>query len=57
MHHFVFEIDLEMKRSLGVAEEPKKYFLMDEADGLHHSLRVVHARAWEEHEQQPKTLS
>ena len=57
MHHFVFEIDLEMKRSLGVAEEPKKYFLMDEADGLHNSLRVVHARAWEEHEQQPKTLS
>jgi hypothetical protein len=40
MHHFVFEMDLEMKRALGVAEVPKKYFLMDEADGLHHSLRV-----------------
>ncbi len=40
MCHFVFEMDLEMKRSLGAAELQKKYFLMDEADGLHHSLRV-----------------
>jgi hypothetical protein len=29
MHHFVFEMDLEMKRTLGVAEAPKKYFLCD----------------------------
>jgi hypothetical protein len=40
MHHFVFEMDLEMNHSLGVAEVQKKYFLMDEANGLHHSLSV-----------------
>jgi hypothetical protein len=40
MSHFVFEMDLEMKRSPGVQEVYNKYFLMDEADGLHHGLRV-----------------
>lgn len=40
MSHFVFEMDLEMKRSPGVPEVPNKYFLMDEADGLHYGLRV-----------------
>lgn len=42
-YYFVFEADLDTKRSLGVAEVPDKYFLMDEADGLHHSLRVFKA--------------
>ncbi len=40
--YFVFEMDLDMKRSPGVEEAATKYFLMDEADGLHHSLRVFH---------------
>lgn len=40
MSYFVFEMDLEMKRSPGVSEVSNKYFLMDEADGLHHGLRV-----------------
>ena len=31
-----------MKRSPGVEESATKYFLMDEADGLHYSLRVFH---------------
>jgi hypothetical protein len=40
MSYFVFEMDLEMKRSPAVLEVARKYFLMDEADGLHHGLRV-----------------
>ena len=40
MSYFVFEMDLEMKRSPGVVEVCQKYFLMDEADGFHHGLRV-----------------
>lgn len=40
MTYFVFEMDLEMKRSPGVVDVPNKFFLMDEADGLHYGLRV-----------------
>ena len=40
LRYFVFEMDLAMKHSPGVQEVAKKYFLMDEADGLHHSFRV-----------------
>ena len=40
MTYFVFEMDMEMKRSVGVPEVSNKYFLMDEAEGLHYGLRV-----------------